>query len=126
MTIVDYETLPRPERRTAQKLAEELLRTVPAASEPGVSTSLRGALCTAFMKPENVVAALVYDDGHGNWWGDVVLRTAQGMCQMGTTECHPRHSQQEALDDVKGQIANIKAVREHPLVTRLRANGLNC
>ena len=36
--------------------------------------SLVAELATAFMKPENVVAAIVYGDGTGNYFGDVVLK----------------------------------------------------
>jgi hypothetical protein len=121
--IVNYNSLSRRERRAAQKLAKKLLRTTTAESfSPG---SVRGALSTAFMKPENVVAAFTYDDGDGNWWGDVVLRKGQGTVQFGVAESEPCRSKEEALDRVKHQIAGIKAMREHPLVAKLRADGID-
>ena len=45
--------------------------------------SIRGALSTAFMKPENVIGALVYSDGNGNWWGDVVFNKGEKYFQIG-------------------------------------------
>ena len=58
------------------------------------------------MKPENVVGALVYTDGNGHWWGDVVLRKG-GKCHvMGTPEKAPLQSYDHALGCVKDLIAN--------------------
>ena len=84
--MLDYRSLSRHDRRAAKKLAKELLRTVPAAQEPDGPRSIRGALSTAFMKPENVIGALVYSDGNGNWWGDVVFNKGEKCFQMGTQE----------------------------------------
>ena len=53
-------------RTRQKKLAKELLRTIPAAQKPGEACSIRGALSTAFMKPENLIGALVYTDRKGN------------------------------------------------------------
>ena len=72
--IVLYETLPQQDRRAAEKLAKKLLRTTPAAPRREFSGTVRDALDTAFIKAENVVAALVYDQGNGTWWSDVVFR----------------------------------------------------
>lgn len=60
LTMLNYKDLSRHDRRAARRLAKELLRTVPAAQEPDEPRSIRGALSTAFMKPENVIGALVY------------------------------------------------------------------
>lgn len=125
--IVSYQTLSRHERRAAQKkLAKQLLRTTPPAPKrDGSGVSLRGALGTAFMKPKNVIAAFVYDDGSSNWWGDVVLRKGQGTFQVGVPEDSPCRSKEQALAYVKNLIAGIKAMREHPLVGELRGNGID-
>jgi hypothetical protein len=43
------------------------------------------ALDTGFMKAENVVAALVYDEGNGTWWRDIVFakqRLSSGLCNI--------------------------------------------
>ena len=84
--MLDYRSLSRHERRAAKKLAKELLRTVPAAEKPisEEQCSIRGALSTAFMKPENVIGALVYTDGNGNWWGDVVFNKGEKCFQIGS------------------------------------------
>ena len=123
--MLDYTTLSRHERRAAKKLAKELLRTVPAAEKPisEEQCSIRGALSTAFMKPENVIAVLVYSDGNGNWWGDVVLNKGEKCFQMGSQEEAPLQSYDEALEHVKAVIAYIKAMREHPFVQELREKG---
>ena len=60
--MLDYGSLSRHNRRAAKNLAKELLRTVPAAQEAAGPCSIRGKLSTAFMKPENVIGALVYTD----------------------------------------------------------------
>ena len=83
MKMLKYGSLPQDVRRAAKKLAKELLRTVPAARKPGEAVSIRGALTTAFMKPENVIGALVYTDGNGNWWGDVVLNKGEKISTNG-------------------------------------------
>jgi hypothetical protein len=80
-------------------------------------------LTSAFLKPENVVAAFTYSDGDGNWWGDVVFRKGQGMFQWGVPERERCCSEQEALASLKSTIAEIKATREDPLVAQLRAVG---
>jgi hypothetical protein len=123
--IVSYQTLSRNERRAAQKLAKQLLRTtLPASKGYESGCSLRGTLSTAFMKPENVIAAFVYDDGNGNWWGDVVLRKGRGTHQIGRAEDSPYRSKEEAFVHVQNMIANIKSTREHPLVGALRRNDI--
>ena len=123
--MLNYGSLSRHERWAAKRLAKELLHTVPAAQEPEEPRSIRGALSTAFMKPENVISALVYSDGNGNWWGDVVLRKGEKCFQMGTPEQAPARSYDDALGHVKATIANIKAMREHPLVQEFREKGLD-
>ena len=47
MTTLAYDTLSKTERRAARKLANKLLRTVPAASQPAIPGTLRGALSTS-------------------------------------------------------------------------------
>ena len=123
--MLDYGSLSRHERRAAKKLAKELLRTVPAAQEPEGPRSIRGALSTAFMKPENVIGALVYTDGNGNWWGDVVFNKGEKCFQMGTQEEAPARSYDDALGYVKAVIAYVKAMREHPLVQEFRERGFD-
>jgi hypothetical protein len=123
--MLNYGTLTRHERRAAKKLAKELLRTVPAAQKPNEPLSIRGALITAFMKPENVIGALVYSDGKGNWWGDVVLKKGEKSFQVGVREESPLQSSEDALECVKDQIATIKGMREHPFVQEVREKGLN-
>ena len=51
--MLKYGSLPQDVRRAAKKLAKQLLRTVPAAQKPN-EASIRGALTTAFMKPEKL------------------------------------------------------------------------
>jgi hypothetical protein len=101
------------------------LRTVPAAQKPSEATSIRGALSTGFVKPENVIGALVYTDGNGNWWGDVVLNKGEKYLQMGSEDEAPLQSYDDALEHVKAVIASIKAMREHPLVQEFRRNGID-
>ena len=76
------------------------------------------------MKPENVIGALVYSDGNGNWWGDVVFNKGEKCFQMGSEEEAPLRSYDDALEHVKAVIASIKAMREHPLVQELREKRL--
>jgi hypothetical protein len=116
-------TLGVPSDHSKGELAKELLRAVPAAAEADGPCSIRGALCTAFMKPENVIGALVYTDGNGNWWADVVLNKGEKYLQMGSQEEAPLRSYDDALEHVKGVIAYIKAMREHPLVQEFREKG---
>jgi hypothetical protein len=75
------------------------------------------------MKPENVIAVLVYTDGNGNWWGDVVFNKGEKCFQMGTQEEAPLQSCDDALGFVKSMIAYVKAMREHPFVQELREKG---
>ena len=118
--IVLYETLPQKDRRAAEKLAKKLLRTTPAAPQREFSGTVRDALDTGFIKAENVVAALVYDQGNGTWWSDVVFRKGKYKLQFGIA-CR---SEQQALSCLKSQIAEIKATREHPLVADFRSRGV--
>jgi hypothetical protein len=123
--MLDYANLSRHERKAAAKLARQLLRTVPAAQEPDEPRSIRGALSTAFMKPRNIIGAVVYTDGSGNYWGDVILKKGKKTCQMGTAEGAPLQSPEVALDQVKELIASIKAMREHPIVQGFRDDGVD-
>ena len=123
--MLNYESLSRNERRAATKLARKLLRTVPAAPNLEGFSSIRWALNTAFMKPENVIGALIYTDGNGNWWGDVVLNKGGKCLQIGTPGEFPAQSREDALGCVKHLIADIKATREHPLVQDIREQGFD-
>lgn len=125
MSIVNYELLPRPERRAAQKFAKQLLRRVPPAKDAPIFTSPRGALSTAFVKPENVIAALIYSDGDGNWWSDAVLRKGNDIVQMGTNGEMPMKSADEAIEGIKNVFATIKAMRESPFVQIIRDLGFD-
>ena len=69
------------------------------------------SVTTAFMKPENVIGALVYTDGNGNWWGDVVLNKGEKISKSGSEEEAPLRSYDDALEHVKAVIASIKATR---------------
>jgi hypothetical protein len=123
--MLDYGSLSRHERLAAKKLARQLLETVPAAEETETDgpCSIRGAISTAYMKPENVVGALVYTDGNGNWWGDVVFNKGKKWAQTGTPEDAPAQSSDDALKYVTSMIAYVKAMREHPFVKELREKG---
>ena len=124
--FVNYEALSRKERRAATKLAQQLLRTVQAAKEPHQWTSTRGALMSAFYKPKNLEGVLIYGDGEGNWWGDVLLRKGEGVIQYGTCRDSPHNSYEEALMGVKNMIASIKCdAGDHPLVQAARDIGLD-
>ena len=125
MTTLAYDTLSKTERRAARKLANKLLRTVPAANQPAIPGTLRGALSTSYTKPENVIAALVYCDDDGNWWGDIVLRKGDGWIQMGTAARKPLRSRELALQALRQTIAVIKAMHEDPIVQRVRDIGLD-
>jgi len=118
MTVL-YELLPQQDRRAAEKLAKRLLRTTPAAPRREFSGTLRDALDTAYKKPKDVVAALVYDDGNDTWWSDVVFRKGKYKLQYGVS-CA---SEQQALSCLKSQIAEIKATREHRFVADVREMG---
>ena len=115
-----YERLPRRDRRAAEKLAKKLLRNTPIGPKSEFSDTLRDALDTAFMKPENVVAALVYDEGNGSWRSDVVFQKGKYNVQRGIS-CGSR---QQALSCLESQIANIKATCEHPAVAVYRRRGV--
>jgi hypothetical protein len=80
-------------------------------------------LDTAVLKSSNVTAAFVYGDGQGGWWGDVVVKKGKGSITIGVPEHDPCHSYDEALECIKRNIANIKAMREHPLVKIFRGAG---
>jgi len=123
----DYYDLPPKDRRAAKELAKELLRSVAPRSQTGRATgSVRGALLTAVMKPENVEAVLIYDDGQGNWWGDLVLRHASGITQYGIHEESPVKSYGEALDFIKSEVAHIKSkIEEHPIAQQCRQMGID-
>ena len=54
MSISMYQSLPRPARKAAQKLAKKLLQTAPATQQPDEPASLRGALMTAFHETEKI------------------------------------------------------------------------
>jgi hypothetical protein len=123
--MLSYANLSRSDRKAARRLAKELLRTVPAAREGEQPRSVRGALSTVFMKPQNVVGVLVYSDHMGNWWGDVAFRSGSKCYQMGTPEEAPLDSYEDAFEHVKGFIARIKATREHPLVGEFRRQGID-
>lgn len=66
--FVSYETLSRNERRAAKKLAKQLLRTVPALTNPPEALDLYTAIGTAFWQPKNLVGVLIYGDDEGGWW----------------------------------------------------------
>jgi hypothetical protein len=121
--MLHYGSLSRHDRRAAKKLAKELLRTVPAAQKAEEPNSVRGKLSTAFMKPENVIGALVYTDRKGNWWGDVVFNKGEKCVQIGVQEGAPARSYDDALEVVKSMIAYVKSMREHPLVQDFREKG---
>ena len=120
MTVL-YEQLPQRDRRAAERLAKKLLNTTPAAPRREFSGTMRDALDTAFLKAENVVAALVYDQGSGTWASDIVLRKGKYELQRGVS-CD---SQRQALSCLKRQIAQIKATCEHPLVADVRKMGVD-
>jgi hypothetical protein len=80
------------------------------------SGTLRDALDTAFIKPENVVAAFVYDEGNGSWRSVVVFRKGKHNIQRGIS-CD---SVDEACSCLGSQIANVKATCEHPAVGDFR------
>src|SRR6516162_2184883 len=99
-----YELLPEKERQAAEKHAKRLLRTTPAAPKREFFGTLRDALDTEYKRTKNVVAVLVYDDGHGTWWSDVVFRKGKHKLQCGIS-CT---SEQQAIACLESQIAEIK------------------
>lgn len=121
MIILQYRDMSRKERRAAKKLAKELLWTVPAAETPAAMGTLRGAFASAFMKPENVVGAMIYGDSYGHWWGDIVLKKGHRILQMGSSEREPPRSRDQALEC----IASIKAMQEDPIIQRIREMGMD-
>ena len=92
MTVM-YELLPQEDRRAAEKRAKRLLRSTPAAQKREFFGTLRDALDTAYKKPKNVVAVLVYEDGHDTWCSDVIFRKGKHKLQYGITCC----SEQQAF-----------------------------
>ena len=118
MTVL-YEQLPQRDRRAAERLAKKLLKLLRLAPRREFSGSMRDALDTAFLKAENVVAALVYDQGGGTWASDIVLRKGNTT----STRCilwfeNSRRCLAES------QIAEIKATCEHPARCRFRKMGV--
>jgi len=102
---------------------KKLLRTVPALQDPDPPTSLRGALGTAALKAENVVAARVYPDAENQWWCEVILRRGEGLARMANDTPLPRRDQ--AVTCLEHYIGSIKGTREHPLVSELRKLGID-
>jgi hypothetical protein len=125
MSFLHYTSLSPKERRLAKRSAKMLLRTVPPAEISKGPSSFRGALYTAIMKPENVIAAFFYGDGNGHWWGDVVLKEGSKFLQVGTPEDKPHCSADEALETIKNTISQIKVTREHPIVQKCRDMGID-
>jgi hypothetical protein len=124
--LVSYESLSKKQRRAAQKLAKELLRTTPPTDNfdpTKFGNTIRGHLSTAYLKPRNVLAAYVYTDDKGHWWGDVVLKKGAGTVTIGVAEDLPCGSYAGALGRIKRNIANIKAMTEHPVVEQFRRAG---
>ena len=121
--VVTYKSLSRNERRAARRLAKKLLQEVPA-SEGMSATSPQAALSTAYLKPENVLAAFLHGD-RGKWWGNVAVRDGIGYFQIGIPQATPCASEDEALAEIKKLIADIKGTREHPLVKKLRDDGFD-
>jgi hypothetical protein len=119
----NYELLPRAERRAAQKYAKKLLRTVPALRDPDQPVSLRGALDTAALKAENVVAARVYSDTENQWRCEVILRRGDGIALLRNDTPLPRRDQ--AVTCLEHYIGSIKGTQEHPLVSELRKLGID-
>jgi hypothetical protein len=118
MTV--YENLPQRDRLAAEKLAETLLRSTPAGPKSEFSGTLRDALDTVFMKPENVVAAFVYAEGDGSWLSVIVVQKGKHIVQRYIT-CDSR---EQAFCCLESQIANIKATCEHPAVADFRRRGV--
>jgi hypothetical protein len=118
----NYELLPRAERRRAEKYAKKLLETVPVGDtdEP---TSLRGAVGTAFLKAENVMAARVYPDAENQWWCEITLRRGHGLAQVRNDAPLPRREQ--AVACLEHYISSIKGTQEHPLVSEFRKLGID-
>ena len=119
----NYELLPRPERRAAQKYAKKLLRTVPALRDPDQPVSVRGALDTAALKAENVVAARVFPDNENDWWCEVILRRGDGIALLRNDRPLPKRDQ--AVTCLEHYIGSIKGTQEHPLVSELRKLGID-
>jgi hypothetical protein len=115
--------LPRAERRAAQKFAKKLLRTVPALRDPDQPASLRGALDTAALKAENVMAARVYPDTENQWWCEVILRRGDGIALLRNDRPLPRRDQ--AVTCLEHYIGSIKGAQEHPLVSEFRKLGID-
>ena len=118
-----YELLPGAERRAAQKYAKKLLRTVPALRDPGPPVSLRGALATAILKAENLVAARVYPDNEKQWWCEVILRRGDGIALLRNDRPLPRRDQ--AVTCLEHYIGSIKGAQEHPVVSEVRKLGID-
>jgi hypothetical protein len=119
----NYELLPRAERRAAQKYAKKLLRTVPALRNPDQPASLRGALDTAALKAENVVAARVYPDTENQWWCEVILRRGDGLMQF--TNDTALSAREQAITCLEHYIGSIKGTKEHPVVGEFRKLGVD-
>lgn len=124
--MVRYEDLSPAQKRGAQAIAKELLNSTPPATVALDAASPRGALSSAFAKPERLEAVVIYCDGYGSFWGDVVFRKRQDVyLQLGTPSNDPDHSIEDALKRVRTIIASSKLNWEAPLVRRLRERGLD-
>jgi hypothetical protein len=126
MTHSHYTSLPKADRLSAQKLAKELLQSIPAAEEPLEFDTPAQALYTAFVKAEKLIAVLIYRDGKNEGWcGDLVFPKLKGVTQIRVTGALPLKSYQAALERVSGMIAAIKATKEHPIVAKIRDRGFD-
>jgi hypothetical protein len=119
----DYTQLTRAERRRAEKYAKKLLQTVPALQDPDQPVSLRGAVDTAILKAENVMAARVFPDAENQWFCEVILRRGDGL--RPARNGMPFPGRDEAVACLEHCIGSIKGTQEHPVVNQFRKLGID-
>lgn len=128
MKTLAYESLSPDERQEAEKLAQQLIREVTETAEPPRFIRPTFAASVPYMRPDKLVAALVYATkqkcwGYGHkgkwnlrtreaWWGDVVFQDGPHLKQVGSP--NPLDSGQSALTYVKRVIYQTRAMTKVP------------
>lgn len=121
-------TLSENGRRSAERLAEHLLQTTtPEAGFNAIEfcerMSIREALNSPFMKPHNVVGALV-SGSESRWWCDIFFRTPDYISSLGLREDSPANTREEAESSLRKLMGNLPVMQEHPIVHECRKRGL--
>ena len=125
---IHYTFLRESQRRDEKTLAEDLLRTTkpeigfdPVQFCKGMS--INDALNSPFIKPSNVLAALV----SGNkdcWWYEIVFNKSDDTFSWQPNEDCPAKSRDQAERSLRTLMGNLQLMQEHPIVAECRKRGL--